>query len=242
MEEGDGKSTEAASTVDVEEQQHEHHLRTLYHTGEIFQNQTLIESLCVLCIEGRYLLVDILDGLGMACPELQCPTLQTRNTADNAQYIFHQTVLVAFREEVEGYQTEHHDDAESDADGGADGQVADEHKAQVDKDAKEPEPEVGEEMHHGIEDDTRRGMLLVDILREFHDTVGFATQSANRCGVVQGIARDGQSVDAPETDGRLRTNVTFNDGFPSKGIQPVDHNPYAYDRYQPVAGMAQVLP
>ena len=82
MEEGDGKSAETASVVDAEEQQHEHHLGTLYYAGKVFKHQTFIECLCILGIQRCYLLVDILDGLRMACPEFEGPPFQARNTTD----------------------------------------------------------------------------------------------------------------------------------------------------------------
>ena len=57
---------------------------------------------------------------------------------------------------------------------------------------------MGKEVHHGIKDDTRRGMLFINVLRQFHDTVGFATQATHGSGIVQCIARNGETIDTPE--------------------------------------------
>ena len=136
----------------------------------------------------------------MVATETTAPAFQERYLANQSQHIDHQSVAIAFGEDPEGQQTEQDNNAQNSANSCGHGHIAYEHQCQIDEDADEPEPEMGEEVHHGIKDDARRGMLLVDVLRQFHDAVRFATQSTNRCGIVEGIARDGQSVDAPEAD------------------------------------------
>ena len=97
-------------------------------------------------------------------------------------------------------------------------------------------------MHHGIEDDGRGGMLAVNVFRQFHDAIRFAAKSTNRCGVVQGIARNGESVDSPETDRHLPSDIPFDGGLPCKGIQGIDENPNAHDGDEPVACVTQMFP
>ena len=48
-----------------------------------------------------------------------------------------------------------------------------------------------EEVHHRIEDDAGGGMLSADVLREFEDAIGFASEATDGCGIVQGVAGDG---------------------------------------------------
>ena len=110
----------------------------------------------------------------------------------------HQSLAVASGENPEEDEAEQDDDAQYGGDGGVDGQVAHGCQAEVDEDGGEPEPEMGEEVHHRIEDDAGGGMLAADVLREFEDAIGFASEAADGCGVVEGVARDSQSVDAPE--------------------------------------------
>ena len=44
-----------------------------------------------------------------------------------------------------------------------------------DNDAKEPEPEVRKDVHHGIQNDATGCFCLSHVGREFHDAVGFAS-------------------------------------------------------------------
>ena len=97
-------------------------------------------------------------------------------------------------------------------------------------------------MHHGIEDDTRRGMLLVDVFRQLHDTIGFTTQASYGSRIIQRIARNSQAIDTPEGNGSLTAKITFYRGLPSQRIQSIDQEPHTNNRYQPVACTAQVLP
>ena len=101
---------------------------------------------------------------------------------------------------------------------------------------------MSEEVHHRIKDDTRCRMLVVDILREFHDTVGFTTQSSDGCGIVEGIACDGQAIETPETHRHLSADIPFNGCLPRKGIEAVDEDPYTDDGYQPITCMTEVIP
>ena len=96
MEEGERQTAKSSATVYTKQQQHEHYLRTLDDTRQIFQHQTTVEGTGVLTIEGNYLLVDIRDSLAVACPEAQRPFLQSWNATDNAQHVFYQSVAIAF--------------------------------------------------------------------------------------------------------------------------------------------------
>ena len=115
-------------------------------------------------------------------------------------------------------------------------------RGQVEENGSEPEPEVGEDVHHRIEYDRRGGMLLRDVLAQLHDAIGLAAQASDGSGIVEGIARDGKSVDAPETDRRLFTKISFDDGLPGKGVEAIYHNPNAEDGDEPVACMTEVIP
>ena len=101
---------------------------------------------------------------------------------------------------------------------------------------------MSQEVHHGIEDDTRRGMLLIDILRQLHNAIRLTTQAPYGSGIVQCIARNGETIDTPEGNGSLTAEITFYRSLPSQRIQPIDQKPHTNNRYQPISGMAQVLP
>ena len=86
-------------------------------------------------------------------------------------------------------------------------------------------------------------MLGADVLRQFHDAVGFATQASNRRSVVQGITRDSQPIDTPEADVLVGAGyLAADDGVPRPGVDSIDDEPHADDGYEPVAGVTQVLP
>ena len=89
-------------------------------------------------------------------------------------------------------------------------------------------------------------MLAADVLGEFEDAVGFASETTDRCGVVEGVTCDGEAVDAPERRFaallRRGSRLRADDGLPGEGIDAIDDDPYAYDGDEPVAGMADVLP
>ena len=98
-------------------------------------------------------------------------------------------------------------------------------------------------MHHGIEDDRRGGMLRADVLRQLHDAVRLAAQSANGCSAVQGIAGDGEPIDTPEANlFAVAITLTLDDGKPRPGIDAIDKPPDANDWNEPVTGMTEVLP
>ena len=101
---------------------------------------------------------------------------------------------------------------------------------------------MGEEVHHGIENDTRRSVLLIDVLRQFQNAIRLTTQSTNRGGVVEGIASNGEAVDTPETDGCWSTDIALDDGLPCQGVQSINKNPNSNDGDEPVAGMSEMLP
>ncbi len=62
-------------------------------------------------------------------------------------------VAIAFGKEIEGYEAEDDDDAHRDADGWRHRNVSDGCKGEVEEYRGEPQPEMGEDMHHGIEYD-----------------------------------------------------------------------------------------
>ena len=167
------------------------------------------------------------------------PSLQSRYVAYPSDDVGHQSFAIALGENVEGDEAEHDDDAQQGGDGRVDGQIADSSQCQVDEDAGEPVPEMGKEVHHRIEDDRRRCALVADILRQLHDAVRLTAQTSHGCGIVQGIARNRQTVDTPEAyllacacavELRLPAFAADN-RLPGKGVDAIDEEPYANDRY-----------
>ncbi len=158
----------------------------------------------------------------------------------------HQSLAVASGENPEEDEAEQDDDAQYGGDGSVDRQVAHGCQAEVDEDGGEPEPEMGEEVHHRIEDDTRGGLLAADVLGEFEDAVGLASEAANGGGVVEGIAGDGEAVDAKEgypfSRPPVSSDLRQDDLAPGEGVDAVDDDPDAYNGDEPVAGMTDMLP
>ena len=124
---------------------------------------------------------------------------------------------------------------------------------------------MSQEVHHGIENDAGGGPLGADVLRQLHDAVGFATKAAHGCGVVQGVASDGEAVDTkkeaeapPSAPGGATIVMTLKAGcieapsgaiggacdnaHPRPGINRVYDDPDADDGDEPVACLTKVLP
>ena len=196
----------------------------------------------MLLVQRGYLLVYILQRVGMAVQEAGAPAFQSGNLAYPTNGLHHQPFAIAHGEEIEGQQAEAGNDGHDDGDGGRQRQVADKGEGHIEEHREEPEPEVGEDVHHGIEDDRGGGMVLLDVLREFDDAVGLAAQSAHRRGVVEGIAGDGQAVDPEKRHMLVGGLGAADDAPPRPGIDAVDDDPHSDDRQQPVAGMADVIP
>ena len=110
------------------------------------------------------------------------------------------------------------------------------------EDRREPQPEVGKEVHHRIENHGRRGMFLAHVLRQFHDTIWFSTQSTYGCGIVQSVTRDGEFEDTHETDMFVEVGIALDDTVPGQCVHAIDEYPYAKNGYEPIAGTRQVLP
>ena len=179
----------------------------------------------------------------MSFLEALAPSLQTWYLACPADDGDGHSVAISFAEHPEGQQAEDSNAGEHDAHRGVERQVADGHQEEVEEDGGEPKPEVSQEVHHSIKDDGGTGVFLAYILREFHDAIGLSAQSSHGCGVVQGIARDGQPVDAPEADFlHSVSHVASDDASPSQGVQGIDDEPHSDDGNQPVAGSAEVVP
>ena len=86
-------------------------------------------------------------------------------------------------------------------------------------------------------------MLATDVLRQLEDSIGLATKTTHGGGVVQGVARDGEAIDTPETQVvGLMTTTAADDGLPREGVDALDDDPHANDGDEPVAGMTDVLP
>ena len=100
----------------------------------------------------------------MLFTEAAAPTLKSWDMTYPCQYVHHQPVAIALCKDIEGNEAKDDDDAEHSGNRSIDRQIANSRQCQIDKNAGEPEPEMGEEVHHGIEDDRRRSMLGANIL------------------------------------------------------------------------------
>ena len=179
----------------------------------------------------------------MALEETAAPAFEARNATYETQGANDQSFAVTSGEYPEEDEAEHDDDAQNGGDGCVDGQVADGCQGQVDEDAGEPEPEMGEEVHHRIEDDAGGGMLATNVLRQFEDAVWLATKTSYWGGVVQGVSGDGEAVNAPETQAvGLVTTTTADNRLPREGVDAVDDDPNTHDGDEPVARMTDMLP
>jgi hypothetical protein len=68
-------------------------------------------------------------------------------------YIDYKAVAIAFGEEIEGYEAEDYDDAHSDADDWGHRNISYGSKGEIKEYGGEPQPEMGKDMHHGLEYD-----------------------------------------------------------------------------------------
>ena len=178
----------------------------------------------------------------MGFGEALAPIFQSGNLAHPADDFHDQPVAIAPGEEVKSHETKDNNQSQGNAHGRRQRQIAHKHKAQVEEDRSEPKPEVGEDVHHGIQNHRRGGVLLGHVAGELHDAVGLASEPSDGCGVVECVARNSQAVDAPKGRALVGVCVAVYDGLPGKSVDGIDHDPNADDGDEPVACMAEMLP
>ena len=77
---------------------------------------------------------------------------------------------------------------------------------------------------------------------ELNDAVGLAAKTAHRRGVVECVAGDGQTVDAPVADVLVRTFHTVDDTLPRPSIDGINDNPDTDNWNEPIACMTEMVP
>lgn len=135
--------------------------------------------------------------------KLSSPFLTTWNVADKTDEFDHHSILVASHEEVDARSTKTSHEEEYDTHSHVDGEDAKRSQYEIDSDTGSPEPEVGEDMHHGEEQHTGGGSLGADVRLQFHDLVGFSTHQSCWCGIVEGKPCDGEFQNLPKGDGAI---------------------------------------
>ena len=85
-------------------------------------------------------------------------------------------------------------------------------------------------------------MLLAKVIGEHHDAVGLAAKSADRCGIVEGIACDGELEDTPVADTTPLLCSAKDNGTQGETVKAIDEDPDADDGDKPIAGVTKVLP
>ena len=159
-------------------------------------------------------------------------------------HLYDKAVLVAAAEHIEGRETEEEYDSEYDANTLIHQYtaVAEQPQRDIEEDARKPEPEMREHVHHGIEYDAARCTVLVHVTTELHDAPRLSSQSAYGGGIVQGVACDGEAEDSPQRHVLVVRLCTKNDTIPRQGIDKVYQHPYAEYRKHPVTCTADMLP
>ena len=104
-----------------------------------------------------------MQGFLVPVVESMAPAFQAWYVAYPSYHFHYQSVTVAFGEEIEGYETEDDYYSHRDAYGWRHRGVAKGCKNKIEEYGGEPQPEMGKDMHHGIEYHRRRGMLLGDV-------------------------------------------------------------------------------
>ena len=155
------------------------------HPSAELEGETPVERGRALGMEGGYLVIHLADAVGMFFGIAAQTGTDEGPVAKETEQTQGQPVAVADKEEVDAQQTE--------------GRGQQEHKGEwprermavtyeEEPDAEEPEAEVGEDVHHGIEDDAAGCPCPSDVGREFHDAVGLASQESDGCHSIKGIA------------------------------------------------------
>ena len=134
--------------------------------------------------------------------EATAPAFQSGDMAYEFYHLYDKAVLVAAAEHIEGRETEEEYDSEYDANTLIHQYtaVAEQPQRDIEEDARKPEPEMREHVHHGIEYDAARGAVLVHVAAELHDAPRLSSQSAYGGGIVQGVACDGEADDSLLSD------------------------------------------
>ena len=145
------------------------------------------------------------------------------------------SVAVAFHEEIDGQQAEEGHHRQHDAHS-----PVHRLKNEIQHHARQPEAEMGEDVHHRVEDDRRSGLAGAHVRGQLHDAVGLPAHQSHGSGIVQGKAGNGQLVHFPER--HLGMLPVADDDIPRPGVQVVDEHPQQDDGRKPDTGFPQVLP
>lgn len=143
-----------------EDEENELQLEASDEAGEELQRQAQVERGTTAGVKFRYLGIHLAYALGVSVGEGPHPTPQKGPAGEEVQHPHGQSVAVALQKEVDAQQAEGRDGGQQE------GQrprqraaVTDEEDAQT----EEPETEVREDVHHGIEYDTARRPRLADV-------------------------------------------------------------------------------
>lgn len=175
-------------------------------------------------------------------PLAPCP--QSGNLAYPSYQFQRDAVPIADREDIECEQAEDADKGKRDPYRPVHWYIAAQCEYGVDENRDEPEPEMSEEVHHGIQDDRRRSALLAYVLGEFHNTVWLAAKSSHGRSIVQGVAGDCKPVESGETDTTFSRSMiaTLDNAHPRQGVDGIYHEPYTHDRHEPITSLAYMHP
>ncbi len=185
----------------MEEEEHEVDFEALHDAANVFEGKTGVEAALVLPLQFGNLVVDFLEVFLVVVGEASCPSFQSGDVAEESDEAYDHAVFVAADEEVDAGCAEAEHEEEDDAHADAEGKDAAEGEEEIDEDAGGPEPEVGEDVHHGEEQHGGSGALGADVGFQLHDLVGFAAHESGWRGVVEREAGDGELEDAPEGNG-----------------------------------------
>ena len=182
-------------------------------------------------MQGGNLTVDGGQLLRMSVEEALRLLLDEREMAENTHPADGDAALIAFQEEPDGQQAEGGDTGQEHAHRNVHGLGE-----QVEHAGQQPEPEMGEDVCHDIEQDARRSPLRADVGRERHDAVWLAAHQPARRGIVEGEAahRDlvkPQEGELPGREGLLRRlwaigclrGLRATEGL--RGLRAFDDNP-----------------
>ena len=130
-------------------------------------------------MQGRYLFVDGVKLFAVFLDERTGPFLDQRNVAQHVHDAIGEPLAVSGDEKPDAQQAEQGHRGQQHSQQGCDRLGEKE-----DKDAQEPEPEMAENVGHGIQDNRRRRPFRAYLGRQFHDAVRLAAHQSARGGIV----------------------------------------------------------
>lgn len=206
-------------------------------TSHVFASQTAPECARVLVKQVGGIAIDLLHGFNLLVVEFARRLLDKRNVEETDFVEFDdETVLIAIAENNQGRYQNHQIDGKKTPEPGL-------HLLEVEgdkyEDARGPEKEMRENVHHGIQYHAAHGARRADVVGQLHNTIWSAAKAEGR-GITKSETRYGKFVRMAVGE-VLVVLAVIDDNLESPSVEGIYKHPHANDGRQIEAGADDVL-